>query len=474
MQTIKDLNEILNRNGLIHISGIGGIGMSGIAIHLKNIGFNVQGSDTCFNANIAKLEAIGIKILLDQSPNNLYKVDLIIKSTAVKDSNPEIEYAINNGIYVMSRAEALNFLMEKKISIAVTGAHGKTTTSAMLSSILMQTKKDPSVLVGGILTGIGTNAIAGKSNLFVAEADESDGTMATLTPTYSVITNIDHEHMDYYKTFDNLKQSFSDFINKTSQISYVFADQPELYDLAKNYSKVKFYGESKNSYIKLLNYNFTEEGATFDFSIGAEKFEGYQITKVGKHNILNSLPVIAIAKELNIEDELIRESLLKFAGVERRFTKIPNNLNITIVDDYAHHPNEIKAVLETAKLISKGRVFAVIQLHRFSRFNNLFNEFCKIATIPDYSYFTSIYAAGEQEIQGLSHYNLIANVKNSGFKNIDDASNVIDLSRKIATEIREGDTVIFLGAGNITKWAAEFPAFLNSALNNDVPAAQKC
>lgn len=461
---INDLNAILKNNGLVHISGIGGIGMSGIAILLKNLGFNIQGSDTCFNANISKLESLGIKIFLDQSAQNLYGVDILIKSTAVPPSNPEIKYASDNNIYIMSRAEALKFLMAKKISIAVTGAHGKTTTSAMIASLLLHAKKDPSVLVGGILNGIGTNAISGKSNIFVAESDESDGTMISLTPTYSIVTNIDHEHMDYYKTYDHLKECFANFISKTTQISYVFRDQPELYELSKTIDHVVYYGEHENADIRLLNYSMSSDGSVFDFAIHDQIYTNYKLSRLGKHNILNALPVIALAKELNIDDSIIRESLEKFAGVARRFSIIPNDLGITVVDDYAHHPSEIKAVLETAKLVTKGRVFAVIQLHRFSRFNNLFNDFCKIASIPDYSYFTSIYAAGEHEIQGLSHYNLIANVRNSGFNNIDDAANVIDLSRKIASKITRGDIVIFLGAGNITKWAAEFPAFLKSEL----------
>jgi len=460
--------------GVIHFVGIGGIGMSGIAEILHNLGYQVSGSDVSENANIDRLRMMGIKITIGQKAENVANASVVVKSTAVSMTNPEILAARENNIPVVKRSEMLAELTALKATIAVAGTHGKTTTTSLVGALLESAKLDPTVINGGIINAYGTNAYLGSGDWMVAEADESDGTFIKIPATVGVITNIDPEHLDFWGDFTSLKEGFATFINNLP--FYGFAV------LCNDHKEVKALGESiedrrivtysikeKNTDVRAVNIKNTVEGSSFDVEVserlggidGGKIIKNVKLPIPGKHNILNALAAISVAIGLNIEDAIISKSFETFSGVKRRFTKVAEVGGVTIIDDYAHHPTEIKATLKAAKDVvgNSGRVIAVVQPHRYTRLEKLFVEFTKCFDDADKVVVTEVFAAGEQPILGADRDALVAAVNNNGGDAISLGSEG-DLPKVIKEIMKSGDLVVCMGAGNISLWANELPAKL--------------
>lgn len=443
----------------IHFSGIGGIGMSGIASLMKEKGYTIQGSDKKNSSKLDSMRNLGIKIFTSQVESNISeKIQLLVKSTAISDTNPEIIKAKQLNIPIISRSEMLQYLTKDKITIAVTGAHGKTTTTALISHILNYAGLSPSFIVGGILENTNSNYNLGSGNYFVVEADESDGSLLKLDPKYSVITNIDYEHMDFYKSVDVLEGYFCKFAEKTISKCLISSDDPVLIKLLGNKNNVKTYGLNKDSNIEILKHTFNKNGSFFSFFDGDKVIDNLFTPIFGIHNIKNSVAAICIAMEIGIDIDTIKKAIAVFHGVKRRFSPIPNKNGYHIIDDYAHHPNEIRAVIQTAKSIfktnnSKSRIIAIIEPHRYTRLKNLFNEFCNVAQIADRTYFTPIYEASESPIDGISSPILVKTLNKS---NIEYADNTDSLLKSLdKNSISKDDIIIFMGAGDATTWAKQ-------------------
>ena len=459
--------------GILHFIGIGGIGMSGIAEIMHNLGYQVQGSDLSENDNVLRLRNIGIKVFVGHVGENIKNASVVVKSTAVKDSNPEIIAARAARIPVVKRSEMLAELMRLKISVAVSGSHGKTTTTAFVAAMFEAAELNPTVINGGIINTRGTNAYLGSSDYLIAEADESDGTFIRIPSTIAVITNIDAEHLDYYGNFDNLKKAYEAFIHNLPFYGFavVCKDHLEVRNLIKNIQdrEVITYGiDSDDLDIQAVNIVESISGSVFDVKVAARVTgEAFTIEKInlpvaGRHNVLNSLAAIAIGVKLKFKKQSIIEGFAKFAGVKRRFTKTGEVKGIRIIDDYAHHPEEIKATLLTARQVSKSnkdaKVIAVVQLHRYTRVENLFSEFVHCFDNADVVLMSDIYSAGETPIEGINKEVIIAalrqNYKNKEILSLDSPSKLTEMLNSIA---KEGDIVLFMGAGTSTKWAYELP-----------------
>lgn len=459
--------------GIIHFIGIGGIGMSGIAEILHNLGYQIQGSDLNENDNILRLRNIGIKIFIGHEQENIKEASVVVKSTAVKNSNPEIIAAKKMRIPVVKRSEMLAELMRLKISVAVSGAHGKTTTTAFVAALFEAAELNPTVINGGIINTRGTNAYLGSSDYLIAEADESDGTFIRIPSTIAVITNIDAEHLDYYGTFENLKLAYKSFIHNLPFYGFavVCKDHHEVAKLITEIEdrEVITYGINSNDLdVQAINIIENISGSIFDVKISSRVMgeeiivEKIALPTPGKHNILNSLAAIAIGAKLKLKKQVMSKAFINFNGVKRRFTKTGEVNNVTIIDDYAHHPEEIKTTLLTAHQVSKinpeAKVIAVVQLHRYTRVESLFSEFVHCFDNADIILMSDIYSAGEQQIEGINKEVIIAalrqHYKDKEILSLDSPSNLIEL---INPKVKPGDMVIFMGAGTITKWANEFP-----------------
>jgi UDP-N-acetylmuramate--alanine ligase len=457
--------------GIIHFVGIGGIGMSGIAEVLHNLGYAVQGSDMAEGANVVRLRELGIEVKIGHAEENLGKAEVVVISSAVKAGNPELEAARQRLMPVVRRAEMLGELMRLKWSIAVGGTHGKTTTTSLVAALLEAAEMDPTVVNGGIINAWGTNARLGDGDWMVAEADESDGTFVKLPSTIAVVTNIDSEHMDHYGSFDALRDAFVTFVEQIP--FYGFAalciDDAEVQALIPRVSdrKIITYGESPQADIRVANIEASRDGSSFDIVVADRKsgeertIEKLQLPMVGGHNILNAAAAIAIALEMGIADELIRQGLSNFAGVKRRFTKTGEVGGISIIDDYGHHPVEISAVLEAARTATpEGRVMAVVQPHRYSRLQDLFEEFCTCFNNADIVVVADIYAAGEAPIEGISRDGLVEGLRSHGHRMVIPLEQPEDLAGLADKHMSSGDMVVCLGAGNITAWANSLPGEL--------------
>ncbi len=454
--------------GIIHFVGIGGIGMSGIAEVLHNLGYAVQGSDMAEGANVVRLRGLGIDVKVGHAEENLGKAEVVVISSAVKAGNPELEAARQRLMPVVRRAEMLGELMRLKWSIAVGGTHGKTTTTSLVAALLEAAEMDPTVVNGGIINAWGTNARLGDGDWMVAEADESDGTFVKLPSTIAVVTNIDSEHMDHYGSFDALRDAFVTFVEQIP--FYGFAalciDDTEVQALIPRVSdrKIITYGESPQADIRIANIEASREGSSFDIVIADRKsdeertIEKLLLPMVGGHNILNAAAAIAIALEMGIADELIRQGLTNFAGVKRRFTKTGEVDGISIIDDYGHHPVEISAVLEAARTATpSGRVMAVVQPHRYSRLQDLFEEFCTCFNNADIVVVADIYAAGETPLEGVSRDSLVEGLRSHGHRMVIPLEQPEDLASLASEHMSSGDMVVCLGAGSITAWANSLP-----------------
>ncbi|WP_419234600.1 UDP-N-acetylmuramate--L-alanine ligase [Rickettsia endosymbiont of Nabis limbatus] len=466
---LKKTNQTLET---IHFIGIGGVGMSGIAEILHNLGYKVQGSDLSENYNTKRLEAYGIKIFVGHAPQNITNVSYVVVSSAINRNNPEVKEALERKIPIIRRAEMLAELMRLKCSVAVSGSHGKTTTTSLVACLFEAAGLHPTVINGGIINNRSTNAYLGSSNYLIAEADESDATFISIPSTIAIITNIDPEHLDYYKDFDTLINAFRSFI--TNLPFYGFAvcciDHKTVRELVNNITeqKVITYGiDSDDAHITAFNISTDINSSTFDVKItlpnvsGVTIIEKITIPTPGRHNILNSLAAISVGVELDFGIKAIKNGFNNFKGVKRRFTKVAEYNHASVIDDYAHHPEEIKATLSTAKNIANkqhGKVIAIFQPHRYSRMQHLFDDFMRCFNDADLLYITDVYASGESPIEGISGQSLIDNITKLKYHNqANFLAKLDDSVEVIMNKASPGDMIIMMGAGNISNFANELP-----------------
>lgn len=452
---------------LVHFIGIGGIGMSGIADVMNNLGYKVQGSDIRENAITARLMRKGVKIFIGHEADNVVGASVVVVSSAISKDNPELVCARKLKIPVVRRAEMLAELMKMKRSVAVAGTHGKTTTTSLVASILDQANMDPTVINGGIINAYNSNARLGGGDFIVVEADESDGSFTKLISTIAVVTNIDMDHIDNFSSFDELRVSFVKFLENIPfyGLGVLCIDHPQVAQIAKSTldRRILTYGLTPAADISCENVKLLPSGSQFDVSFSTSVMKKYNVPAswlhfnlpmFGIHNVQNALAAIAVGIELNVSEEDIRIALGGFMGVNRRFTKIAEEGGIAIIDDYAHHPVEIEAVLNAARSACAGHIYVVVQPHRYTRLKNFLQEFAFVLEKSDFVFVAPIYGAGEKP-NGVDHFTLLDRLKENKVKSVF-VSNVQDLMKKADGLLRSGDFLIFLGAGDITKWAHEF------------------
>ncbi|HEV8679427.1 MAG TPA: UDP-N-acetylmuramate--L-alanine ligase [Stellaceae bacterium] len=453
--------------GPLHFVGIGGIGMSGIAEVLHNLGYRVQGSDLGDSTNTRRLAALGIPVMIGHRAENLDAAEVVVVSSAVKPDNPEVVAARARRLPVVRRAEMLAELMRLKWSIAIAGTHGKTTTTSMIGALLETAGLDPTVINGGIINAYGTNTRLGAGDWMAVEADESDGTFTRLPATIAIVTNIDPEHLDYFGDFATLQQAFETFVGNIPFYGFAVLciDHPVVQGMVARLSerRVLTYGLSPQADIRALNVRLGSDGAHFDAAI-ADRLTGQErmisdlfLPMFGEHNVQNALTVIAVAEEMGLGDEVVRATLGSFKGVRRRFTKTGEWNGVAIIDDYAHHPVEIAAVLKAARAIVSGRVIAVVQPHRYTRLAHLFEGFCTCFNDADLVLVADVYPAGEASIDGISGEALVAGLSAHGHRNARALPRLEDLAPLLRDLAWPGDIVLCLGAGSITNWANSLP-----------------
>jgi UDP-N-acetylmuramate--alanine ligase len=431
----------------------------------------VRGSDAADGANVRRLQSLGIQVAVGHRPENLGDARVVVISSAVKPDNPEVKAARARLLPVVRRAEMLGELMRLKWAIAVAGTHGKTTTTSMIGALLETAGRDPTIINGGIINAHGTNAHLGSGDWMVVEADESDGTFVKLPSTIAVITNIDPEHLDHYGTVEALHQGFESFAGNVPfyGLDILCIDHPVVQGLIPHLSerRIVTYGFSPQAEIRAVDVNLGRDGAHYDVVIADRRnnstrtIAGLMLPMFGRHNVQNSLAAVAVALELKLGDEVLREALAGFRGVKRRFTKIGEAQGITIIDDYAHHPVEIAAVLSAARDATAGSVIAVVQPHRYSRLANLFNEFCTCFNDADAVVVADVYPAGEAPIEGASRDALAEGLRARGHRQVLPLASPAALAATIKSIAKPGDLVVCLGAGSITNWAANLPAEIN-------------
>ncbi|MFO1105573.1 MAG: UDP-N-acetylmuramate--L-alanine ligase [Amaricoccus sp.] len=449
--------------GAIHFTGIGGIGMSGIAEVLLNHGFTVQGSDLKASPITERLAKKGARIFIGQRAENIDGAQVMVISSAIKPGNPELDAARAKNLPVVRRAEMLAELMRLKSNVAVAGTHGKTTTTSMVAALLDAGGMDPTVVNGGVIHAYGSNARIGTGDWMVVEADESDGSFVKLPATIAVVTNIDPEHLDHYGTFEALKSGFDTFVSNIPfyGIAVACIDHPEVQAMVGRISdrRVVTYGFSPQADVQARNLVFENGGARFDVSLNAEgqAIQGVTLPMTGDHNVSNALAAIAVARHLKVSKEAIRKALAGFAGVSRRFTKVGVVNGVTIIDDYGHHPVEIAAVLKAARQATKGRVIAVHQPHRYTRLRDLFTQFCAAFNDADVVAIADIYSAGEAPIEGISRDTLVGGLIAHGHRRALPLSGEEALAAFVKAECRPGDMLVCLGAGSISAWAHGLP-----------------
>lgn len=445
----------------IHFIGIGGIGMSGIAEVLCNLEFAVSGSDLKKSKNTDRLEKLGAKIFEGHAAENVGDAQVVVYSSAVKQDNPEIVIAREKAIPIIPRAEMLAELMTlKPYAVAIAGTHGKTTTTSMVATVLGHAGVDPTTVVGGVVEMLGSNARLGASDWFVTEADESDRSFLMLYPTVAVVTNIDKEHMESYKGMEDVVQCFTDFVNKVPffGVCILCLDDPNVQLIIPRIKRRRVtYGMTAQADISAQNIQYTDNfGATFTVMKSGETLGEINLPVPGKHNIYNALAATAVALELEVPFEKIAEAFSNFRNANRRFQFKGEVKGIAVVDDYGHHPTEILATLSAAKNGSGGRRTVVIfQPHRFSRTQELFDEFALAFNNADVLFVTDIYAASEQPIEGITAEILTENIKKYGHKNANYIGDVETAAEKVVPHLQEGDLVITLGAGTITRLSDE-------------------
>lgn len=456
--------------GVVHFVGIGGIGMSGIAEVMHNLGYQVQGSDLSSNANVERLQGLGITVFVGHSAENLGDARVVVISSAVKSDNPEVKEARTNMIPVVRRAEMLAELMRLRWAVAVGGTHGKTTTTSLLASVLDTAKMEPTVINGGIINAYGTNARLGNGDWMVVEADESDGSFVKLPATIAIVTNIDPEHLDFYGNFDAVREAFRTFVENIP--FYGFAalciDHPEVQALIGRVSDRRLisYGLTPQADYRAVDVRFEAGGARFDVAIsdrlGGETrlMKGFELPMPGAHNVQNAMAAVAVGKEMGVEEVTLKQALREFSGVKRRFTKTGEVNGVTIIDDYGHHPVEISSVLSAARQAYEGKVIAVVQPHRYSRLQDLFEDFCTCFNDADVVIVTDIYAAGEEPLEGISQESYVEGLQSRGHRRVLPLPGPEHLADLVEQESEPGDVVVCLGAGSISLWANKLPSEL--------------
>jgi len=459
--------------GTIHFIGIGGIGMSGIAEVMHNLGYRVQGSDIAEGYVIEGLRKRGIPVAIGHSADNVGEAAVVVTSTAVsRKTNPEVEAAYERRIPVVRRAEMLAELMRLKSTVAVAGTHGKTTTTSMIAAMLDAGGVDPTVINGGIINSYGSNARLGASDWMVVEADESDGSFLRLDGTIAVVTNIDPEHLDHYGDFEAAKDAYVEFIENVPfyGAAVLCLDHPEVQALLPRIRdrRIVTYGFSAQADVRGVNVIPGAGGNRFEVIIRhrdgtTRSVEDIMLPMSGRHNVQNALAAIAVAIELGIDDATIQKGFAAFGGVKRRFTKVGETSGVTVIDDYGHHPVEIRAVLSAAREGAEGRVIAVVQPHRFTRLSGLIDEFAQAFNEADIVYVTPVYAAGETPIEGVNADALVDKLRARGHRAANTIADAGALAAALAAEVVAGDMVVCLGAGDITKWAAGLVAGIEGA-----------
>jgi UDP-N-acetylmuramate--alanine ligase len=458
--------------GPIHFVGIGGIGMSGIAEVLRNLGYTVQGSDVADSANVKRLREQGIQVRIGHEAKNIEGAEVLVVSSAIKRDNPELVAARTQRLPVVRRAEMLAELMRLKSCVAIGGTHGKTTTTSMVATLLDAGGLDPTVINGGIINAYGTNARVGDGDWMVVEADESDGTFLKLPADVAIVTNVDAEHLDHFKTFEAVQQAFLDFVSNVPFYGFAVmcTDHPTVQQLVGRLEdrRVITYGENPQADVRLVDLD--NAGGQSRFTVLFRSRAGDVMHEIrdlalpmpGRHNALNATSAIAVAHELGIGDEQIRKALAGFGGVKRRFTRTGEWNGVVVIDDYGHHPVEIGAVLRAARESTKGQVIAIVQPHRYTRLQSLFEGFSTCFNDADAVIVANVYPAGEAPIPGVDRDALVQGLRARGHRQViplDDSGQIAPMIRSFA---RPGDTVVFLGAGNITQWAYALPGELKA------------
>ena len=457
--------------GPVHFIGIGGIGMSGIAEIMLRQGYSVQGSDAKAGANTERLAGLGARVFVGHDAAHIEGASAIVHSSAIRPENPEMAAGRAARIPLVRRAEMLAELMRLRFSVAVGGTHGKTTTTSMIAALLDAGGLDPTVVNGGIINAYGANAKVGEGDWIVVEADESDGTFLKLRSTVAVVTNIDPEHLDHHGDFAGLKRAFVDFVQNIPFYGFaaICIDDPDVQDMAAEIENRRLitYGTNPQAEIRAVDIGMGPAGAAFDVLITPG--EGAPITyakltmpMAGRHNVLNALAAIAVARELGVSQDDIRKGLAGFDGVRRRFTTTGVAGGVRVIDDYGHHPVEITNVLAAARAVTEGRVIAVVQPHRYTRLRDLFSDFCRCFNDADVVVVADVYPAGEAPIEGFDRDTLAEGVRRHGHRHVVALTGPADLPTVIRAEAKPGDLVVFLGAGDITAWAYALPAQLDA------------
>ena len=450
---------------VIHFIGIGGIGMSGLAEIMKNMGFTVKGSDANNNKNIHRLIKSKIKVNIGHNKKNIKNATMIVVSSAIKNNNKELVAAKIKKLPIIKRGEMLANVVALKKNIIITGSHGKTTTTSLIANVLVEAGLDPTVINGGIINSLKNTAQLGKGEWAVIEADESDGSFLKLPVTYSIVTNLDKEHLDYYKSFNNLKNSFDIFIKKTPSIgkTLICIDNSNLRSLIKGSNKTNIltYGFHNKSNYQIINIIKKKNYSTFDLKIkiaGLKEniIKNIKLNLLGNHNITNAAGSIAIALNIGVKISKIKNALKKFSGIQRRFTKVFSNGNIEIYDDYAHHPTEINAVINSARQVYKKRkIISIFQPHRYSRVKYLKSEFASSFKSSDIVVLCPVYAAGEKINYKFNQYNFSKLISKKSDTQVINIKNKNDLKNYIKKNVNEKEMVISMGAGNISSWIRE-------------------
>ncbi len=458
--------NIFNSEKIVHFIGVGGSGVSGLAEIMHSMGYIVQGSDKMHSQNVERLEKLGISVSIGHTPNNVGQADVVVYSSAIKSDNPELLYANQHKIPALTRAEMLSQIIRFKKSVIVSGSHGKTTVTSLCAAILEMASFFPTIVNGGIINSYQTNAKLGTGDWAVVESDESDGSFLHFSPTISIITNIDYEHINHYGSFENLKKAFKNFIKTTPFYGacIVCIDDINIQEIIKDIMDRKIITYSINNedaMYRAVNIRKTAGNTTFDVIIknGTQKLiQDISIPMLGDHNILNSLSAIAMSQELNIDIETVKTTLHSFMGVNRRFTHVGEIQGVQIIDDYAHHPTEIESVLNSAYQSSAKKVAIVCQPHRFTRLNNLFTQFVDILSKPDIRIITPVYKADDSE-EGLKNstdlFEALKHIPNTFFANDETELNDLIMNLIKTKDLNQEDIILFVGAGSISKWAHE-------------------
>ncbi len=457
---MKKIN--LGQKEIIHFVGIGGIGMSGLAQIMKNMGFRIQGSDQSKNKNTSSCLKAGIKVFIGHSKKNVMSSTILVRSSAIKNNNSEIRYAKLKRIPIYSRAEVLADVVSLKKNIIITGSHGKTTTTSLVSKILSDQKLDPTIVNGGVINSFNSNAKLGKGDWAILEADESDGSFLKLPINYSIVTNIDYEHVDFYKNFKNLENSFIKFIEKTPPTgkSIICVDDKNLKKIFKRIKNknILTYGENKKANYQISNIKYKVDYSIFDLNYKDierknKKIKNIKLKLLGKHNVLNAAAAVTVCLNLGVNQNIIKKSLKKFTGVQRRMTKIFTKNNNDFYDDYAHHPTEIKSILDGVKNVYKDRkIISVFEPHRYSRIKSLKKEFAKSFKRSDLVLLCPIYAAGEKKKRNYNQTefgNQISNLSKTQVILIKDFSEIEKFCKK---NLISDEIIIGMGAGTISSY----------------------